>query len=55
MDSRVDMINSFTGTVMSVPVELVEGYLAAGHRLATPAQPEELPAAEGGRKAKRRG
>lgn len=35
------MINWITGTVMSVPVDLVEKYIAAGHKLAAPAPAED--------------
>ncbi|MEE1210595.1 MAG: hypothetical protein U0K60_11195 [Parafannyhessea umbonata] len=41
------MINMVTGTEMSVPADLVEKYLAAGHRLA------ESPAAEPAAPAKK--
>lgn len=34
MEERIDMINGVTGTLMSVPVHLVERYRAAGHKLA---------------------
>lgn len=34
MDDRVEMLNSVTGTIMLVPVELKDLYLAAGHTLA---------------------
>ncbi len=39
---HVRMINFVTGTEMSVPEDLVERFLAAGHRLAEPpaAEPE---------------
>lgn len=37
------MINWITGTAMSVPADLVDKYLAAGHRLAQ-APAEEPPA-----------
>lgn len=37
------MINWVTGTAMSVPADLVDKYLAAGHRLAQ-APAEEPPA-----------
>lgn len=33
---RVVMINWITGTEMSVPVDLVDRFLAAGHKLAAP-------------------
>ena len=39
------MINTITGTEMSVPADLVEMYQKAGHRLAEPAAPAEKPAA----------
>lgn len=41
------MINWITGTVMSVPADLVEKYKAAGHKLAapSPAPAEEAPKA----------
>lgn len=41
------MINGITGTVMSVPADLVDTYRAAGHKLVAPApaeEPEEKPA-----------
>lgn len=49
------MINWITGTEMSVPVDLVERYKAAGHRLAEPIpapaeEPTEEPAKPKGRK-----
>ena len=37
------MINVVTGTEMSVPVDLVEKYLAAGHKLAPVPAEEEKP------------
>lgn len=45
------MINMVTGTEMSVPADLVEKYLAAGHRLAEPpASEQEAPAKKTARK-----
>lgn len=41
---RVQMINLITGTEMSVPGDLVEKYLAAGHKLAPSPVKEEDPA-----------
>lgn len=39
------MINMVTGTEMSVPADLVEKYLAAGHRLAeSPTAEQAAPA-----------
>lgn len=45
---RVRMINLVTGTEMSVPADLVERYLAAGHKLA--AAPEVEPKTEAPKK-----
>lgn len=41
---KVNMINLVTGTAMSVPADLVERYLAAGHKLAQAPKAEEKPA-----------
>lgn len=41
---RARMINLVTGTEMSVPVDLVEKYLAAGHKLVEAHPVEEKPA-----------
>jgi len=41
MSERVDMICAVNGAVMSVPVELVEMYKAAGHRLAASPKPAQ--------------
>lgn len=38
------MINFVTGTEMSVPADLVEKFLAAGHKLAAASVSEEAPA-----------
>lgn len=40
---RVDMICAVNGAVMSVPVNLVEMYKAAGHRLAAPPEKPKKP------------
>jgi len=40
---HVRMINFVTGTEMSVPADLVEKFLAAGHKLAAPPKTEEKP------------
>lgn len=41
---HVRMINFVTGTEMSVPADLVEKFLAAGHKLADASVSEEAPA-----------
>lgn len=38
MDKRVEMLNCSTGIAMLVPVELVEMYAKAGHKLVPPAE-----------------
>lgn len=42
---HVRMINMVTGTEMSVPADLVEKFIAAGHKLAAASVVEEAPAA----------
>jgi len=39
---RVKMINAVTGTEMSVPVDLVEMYKKAGHKV-VPQEPQKKP------------
>lgn len=39
MSGRVKMINRITGTVMLVPVERVDEFLAAGHKKAADVDP----------------
>lgn len=39
------MINMVTGTEMSVPADLVEKFIAAGHKLVAASVVEEAPAA----------
>jgi len=47
------MINWITGTVMSVPADLVEKYKAAGHRLAAAPETPEAESAKPARKPRK--
>lgn len=46
------MINWVTGTEMSVPANLVDRYLAAGHKLASPPEKPKTPTRKRAAKAK---